>query len=525
MDIIIRNGAIIDGTGKQRFSGDIGITGDRISDVGDLSKAEAPVVIDAKDKIVAPGFVDILSHADSYLTLFSVPGAESLLRQGVTTILGGNCGASLAPLVHGNIIASVQKWGDIRDMTVNWERFSELLAEFERRGGFGVNFGSLVGHATLRRGLVGDDPRALTEAELLGERKLLEDALEEGAFGLSFAPAYAHAKEVPQEEIDALLKPVSSGKRLFSMHVRNEGPDIQLAVSEAIGYAERNFVNLEISHFKVVGRRFWEFEEAALTTIDEAAARGVAVHFDCYPYITMTIVGYLLLPVWAATGGRRYMLERLRNRDIRRKIIEEMRQEARWDYETMRVGIAHRDRTFSGKLLSDIALRQGVTNEEAALNLLLANEGRVIMFARALSAAGVRKRIHHERSFVASAGGGYDMAWAGRGELVHPRSFGAFPRVLGKLVRRERLLSLEEAVWKMSGGPAQKIGIKDRGVLERGAYADIVVFDPERIADRATPDAPYRFPIGIERVIVNGKVAVNEKGLTGVRAGNILKAR
>jgi len=521
--LLIKSGAIIDGVGKDRVLGDIFIEAGDIREISIPPGRISPTanVINAQGLVVAPGFVDILSHADAYLTLLRISSAESLLRQGITTILGGNCGASLAPLVDRGQMTSIQKWGDIREMNVNWERFGEFLDVVEQRT-LGVNFASLVGHATLRRGLLKDEVRPITEEEKDKMRYLLEQAMTEGAFGLSFAPAYSHARQASKEELVPLAKIVGQNNGLFSVHLRNEGPDILLALKEAMDIARDASVSLELSHLKIVGRRFWDLWTGVMEAIDRAGEKKLDVHFDVYPYTRNAQVLYTLLPWWAAEGGREKMLERLHDQTMREKIVAEMKKQP-YDYDTVVVAIAHRDPTFSGRSLSQIAHNEGVSKEEAVLNLLQANEGRVICFMETTSTENLRAALAHPRSFVTTAGAGYDLLWAQKGELVHPRTFGALPRFLGRFVREGNILPLEEAVAKISSGPAKKIGLKDRGTLKKGNKADIVIFDAQKIKDHADFTDPYQYSTGIQWVIVNGEVAVNPSGYTGALAGKVLR--
>lgn len=521
MDILIRNGTILDGTGGAARKGDIAIRNGKIRALGEGLRERADQTIDAEGMIVAPGFVDILNHSDAYLTILKNPASESLLSQGITTAVIGNCGASLAPITHGNLISAMQKWSEVRDVNVDWERFGELLDVIDRFRP-GVNVAGLVGHTTLRRAFIGDATRDVTEGELNGMVTLLEGALNEGAFGLSFAPSYVHARGTPAWEIDALAQAVGRGEGYLAVHLRNEGADIVEAINEAVGIAKRAGISLQISHLKPSVEGEPHFSEA-LERIEAAAREGTSnIHFDVFPWRTSFTVLYLLFPHWVQEGGFPAMRKRLHDIAIRSRAIQEMQQQnIPWDHYI--VAEAKRNKNAIGKSVTDIGRIMGVAPAEAAVNLFIEHEGRVLLLRRGGDLALLSQTLRHPRSFIASAGGGYRKEDAVNGTRIHPRSFGTMAKFLGKFVHDEKLLSLEEAVAKISGRPAAKIGLRDRGTLALGNAADIVVFDAARIRNNATIAAPFAYPSGIAWVVVNGAIAVNPDGITGARTGRALR--
>jgi len=519
-DILIRNGTIIDGTGKAGVKGSVGVKKGKIAKIGNLAWSRGRVEIDADGKIIAPGFIDIHNHSDSYWRIFLEPQLASLVYQGVTTIIGGNCGASIAPLTSGKVIESVQKWADISEVNVNWLSMAEFREELSRRK-LGLNFGTLVGHGTLRRGIIGDEMRRLTENELELFKNNLEHALEAGALGFSAGLAYSHERDAKWDELEAILEVVEQHDKIFSLHLRDEGKNIISAIEEAVDLAKHSGVSLEISHLKVMGEQNWGLQGAVISKIEEAQKAGFNVDFDVYPYIQTGSVLYVYLPAWAAEGGKKMLLRRLREKHLREKIISEMKEHAQYHYENTIVPISSL-KNMSERRISKIAEVRGISAEEVIVDLLVASEGRVVTLLECLDEKNVKKLIAHPSSLIASDGSGYDIAHKETGELVHPRCFGTFPRVLGKYVREEKLLTLEEAVKKMTSAPAKKLGLANRGILQKDFAADIVVFDPATVQDKATVENPYQYAEGVNEVIVNGKLVLKDGKITGETAGELL---
>lgn len=523
-DILIKNSTVIDGTNKKGFKADIALKKDKIKKIGRLTKAKAKIIINAKGQYIVPGFIDIHNHSDSYWTLFTIPSLESMLRQGVTTIIGGNCGSSLAPLVGGNIIASIQKWADINEVNVNWLRMEEFLDVLDKRK-IGINFGTLVGHATLRRGLLGEEFRKLKPKEMKMMERMLEDALKEGAFGLSTGLAYSHAKIASTEEIIKLAKIVKKEHGIYTSHIRGEAGELIPAIEETLSIAKKAKISTEISHLKAMGKKNWPNFSKVIGMIESASQRsGININFDAYPYTATGSVLYILLPDWVAEGGKRMLIKRLKDPATKAKVIKEMQETQPYEYDKVIVAISPTDKTFIGKRITEIARTQGVSAEEAVINMLIASEGRVITSFETLNEDNVKLALKHSLGFIASDGSGYDIDYYRRKkELVHPRCFGTFPRVLGKYVREEKLMNWEQAIYKMTSGPAKKIGLKNRGVLKKGNFADITVFNPKTVIDKATFENPFQYPEGIEYVIVNGKIAIDKGKYTGEMAGKVLR--
>lgn len=521
-DILIKNGTVIDGSGRPMYRSDVAINEDQIVALGDLSDAHAEKEIDATGKYIAPGFIDVNNHSDTYWQLLSEPMLPSMIRQGVTTLVGGNSGSSLAPLVRPDVIRSIQKWTDIEKINFNWLSMKEFLAEVERRGP-GINFATLVGHGTLRRGVMKDETRAIAPEEIEMMRSFLKGALKEGAIGFSTGLRYTHARGAGARELSTLAKTAASLGGVYATYVRDEEENLVKAVEEAILVARESGAPIHISHLKAVGEKNWHLMDEVFNLIETAALDAVDISFDVYPYTSTGSVLYTFLPEWVTQNGRKMMIEHLKDRQTYLSVLRDMRQKTR-DYSEIMISSSSLSKMLTRRKISDIAKLQGKSPEEVVLDLLLASDGRAIVSIEALSEKNVRKAIQHPFSIISSNGVGYAAEHAETGDLVHPRNFGTFPKVFAEYVRKEKALSWEEAVHKMTGKPAEKFHLAKRGMLERGYFADVVVFDPETIADKATLEDPYQYPVGISHVIVNGALAYEEGNLQK-KAGRILRSR
>lgn len=519
-DVLIKNGIIVDGTGQASFQGDVGIKDDKIAKIGDLSNEKGDSEIDAAGRMVCPGFVDINNHSDTYWRIFSNPDLESLVYQGITTIVGGNCGTSLAPLRSPDTINSIQKWTDIRKVTVDWIDLPEFFSALSRNP-LSVNFGTLIGHATLRRGFLGDSARNPTPEEMEIMEEMLKISLERGALGMSSGLVYTHARTTGEEELGRLARIIKKKSKVYTSHIRGEGGELIDSVEEAIRIAEETGVNLHVSHLKAMGESSWPLMNEALALVGKAFERGVEVSFDVYPYTNTGSVLYTLLPAWASEGGRGAMLTRLRDVSTRGRIIQEMKEGA-FDYSKIEIAISPINRTLARKKIAEIALAQNKTPEEAVVDVLLASEGQVVGSMDVLSQENVDRAVIHPLSIISSNGSGYNVSHSESGELVHPRSFGTFPRVLRDYVRERRLLSWEEAVHKMTWKPAEKFSIPKRGRIKEGFFADLLIVDRSQVRDLATKENPFQYSKGIDFVLVNGKIILADGQFLGGRFGETI---
>ncbi len=520
-DVIIKNGTIIDGTGARMFRADVGIKEEKIVSIGNLHNDATKRIIDATGCYVAPGFIDVNNHSDTYWQIFSNPHLESLIYQGITTVIGGNCGSSLAPLVNASMLQSIQKWVDIRHINLNWLTMKDFLVQIEHHA-LSVNFATLSGHGTLRRGLVKDESRPLQSGEVSSLIAMLKQSLKEGSLGCSLGLEYTHAKSASASELEALGALIRKQEGISTVHLRDEGTHLLESIEEVVQIARTTGCRMHISHLKASEEEHWHLMEKALYLIEAAQSSGIHITFDIYPYINTGTVLYTLLPDWVTEGGKRMMLQRLKDPEMRQEIIVELREKKR-DYTKIIILTSPLNQMLVRQSIAAIAKNQNTSPEEALIYVLIASGGRAIASMEAVSEENISKAIKHPFSLISSNGSGYSIDYEKTGERVHPRSFGTFPLVLSRYVREKKLLSWEEAIHKMSGKPAEIFGIKDRGILREGNYADIVVFHPENIRSLASAENPYQYAQGIGWVLVNGTVSIEEGAYTGKRAGEVLR--
>ena len=522
-DILIKNGTIVDGTGRPMYVADVAVREDRIVAIGDLAHVRAEREIDATGHYVTPGFVDVNNHSDTYWQLLADPHLESMLRQGVTTVIGGNSGSSLAPLADPSVIRAIQKWTDVERINFNWLTMDDFLGEVEKRGP-GVNFATLVGHGTIRRGAMKDETRTITPDEITLMQRFLKGALKEGAIGLSTGLKYTHARGAGARELVALARTAVAQGGIYVTYVRDEEENLVKSVEEAIMVAREAQAPIHISHLKAVGEKNWHLMDEVFNLIETAALNDISVTFDVYPYTSTGSVLYTLLPEWVTEKGRTMMIEQLRDKQTYLSVLRDMKKEA-VDYSQVIISASTLSKMLTRRRISEIAILQGKTPEEVVLDLLLASDGRAIVSMEVLSEKNVLRAIQHPFSVISSNGVGYDLAHRATGDLVHPRNFGTFPKVFADYVRGQKALSWEEAVHKMTGKPALKFNLEKRGRIADDYFADLVIFNPETIADKATMEDPYQYPVGISHVIINGRIALEGEQLSSKRVGRVLRQK
>jgi N-acyl-D-amino-acid deacylase len=509
-DILVQGGTIIDGTGKSAYQADVAVQDGKIVEIApNIPAKKAEKVIDAKDHYVTPGFIDIQNHSDSYWTLFDQPEQKSLLAQGITSIVIGNCGASLAPLASAETLKTFQKWHGLSGINVNWSSFGELLRVLEGMQK-GVNVASLIGHATLRRGLLGDQPRNAKPDEIKIMENQLMVALSEGGMGMSMGLVYAHEVDSTTEELIKLSAHLKDKKKYLSVHLRSEGGAVLDAIDEVIDIASRCEIPVKISHLKVRDKKNWHNFDRVINKLENAYHQGIDVTFDVYPYNSSWSVLYTYLPRWSYEGGRNEILRRLSNKMDRRKILDHLKEQ-QFNYQNITIATAETNTGFVGKSIQAVATNQGVSNEEALMNVIAATQAQVIGFDHNLSDENVELFLSSPLSIISTDGAGYN---GGSEHLVHPRCYGTMPAFL-KMVREKKLMRWEQAIRKITSEPARLLGSENRGVLETQKAADIVIFDPLAITDMATYDHPFRYPMGIQSVLVNGKLAWEKNELQG----------
>lgn len=524
-DYVIKNGEIFDEEIRDFKTGDLGISGEKIKKIGVIDEHDGLNIIDAKGKVVAPGFIDLTSHSDTFWTIFSAPHQQSLLTQGVTTILGGNCGTSLAPLASPKNIQAIQKWTDVSGVNFNWQTVSEFLNEIEQYK-LGVNFGTLVGHGTLRRNVIGDETRGAQKRELEEIKTMLSKSLDQGAFGISFNLAAAHEAGASPEEIIELCKIVSEKKGLVKHHLEDEGRNILPALVRLVNYARESKAKTQISHFKAVGRKAWEKFKDAVSLIENAREEGISLTADIFPYNRTGSSLYLLLPNWVRKNSKDFILNYLKNSEERKAVLEYLRG-LTLHYEKIIVGATLRDKSVLGKTISEISEKSEVPPEEVILNLIETNDLSVSIFNEAIKRENTEEMLAKPYVSYATDGAGYDILRKNKNNIryAHPRSFGTYPKVLKDFVREKKLLSLGEAIYKMSSLPAEILGLSDRGFLKEKMFADIVVFNAENVTDKSDFKNPFQLSEGMEWVFVSGEPAIENGEFKFSRNGRVLRRK
>jgi N-acyl-D-amino-acid deacylase len=497
VDLLITNGRIVDGTGNNWFEGDVAVSGGRIVAIGSLKNFSASRSIDAGRRIVAPGFID--THAHIEFGVFDKPTADNYVQDGVTTVITGNCGGSAD---------SIKEFFTKLDST----RTS-------------INVATLVGHNTVRRLTMGLANRPASPAEQQSMEALVEQGMKDGAVGLSTGLIYLPGMYSNTEEVVGLAKAAHRLNGIYASHIRNEGNKVADAINEAINIGKQAHIPVQISHFKVSGNANWGRSKETLAIVEQARRDGYDVTIDQYPYTASSTNLGVLLPDWALEGGTAATNKRINDAVERKKIIGEIldsaRRSKRPDFSYAVVAYHAANPALGGKSISQINLLRGrpATMEqevETILELMLA--GGAQMVYHGMNEDDVRLIMKYPFAMIGADGG----VQSGRG-VPHPRSYGTNARVLGKYVREEQLVTLEDAIRRMTSLAAQKFQLKDRGMLREGYAADIVIFDEKTVADRATFENPHQFSVGFEAVIVNGQVVVDEGRHTGARPGNTLK--
>ncbi len=521
-DLILRQGLVCDGKGNEIIQSDVGVSGGRITAIGDLSSKKARQTISAKNRIISPGFIDIHSHSDVRLLVDG--NAQSKIRQGVTTEIVGQDGGSVAPL-NAEMRAS-QRESLLKSYGIDgdWENFSQYFKQI-RAQGVSVNLATMVGAGTLRKYVIGYENRPATPEELQEMQKLLQLSLEQGARHISTGLEYTPGSFASQDELTQLCR-ILPNDQVYASHMRNEDDALEEAVEEAIQIAKNGGVRLNISHLKAQGQRNWHRLDSVLERMEKARQAGMQVTCDRYPYVAYSTGLSNLFPLWARENGGDAFVERLNNPEfdsqIRQYVDSKITSLGSWNSVLISSLSGAENKAFEGKRLGEVAaeLNQGPYN--FLKKLVISQNGGGGMVGFGMSEENTSRLLAHPFTIVASDG----SARAVEGPLAkgspHPRNFGTFPRVLGRYVREQKIMSLEEAVRKMTSLPAQVMGIKNRGVIEVGAWADLVVFDPDTVIDKATFNEPKQYPEGIDSVIVNGVPVFHDGQHSGNKPGKIL---
>jgi N-acyl-D-amino-acid deacylase len=525
-DILICGGTVINGSGRAGETADVAISGGHIAAIGPALSGSAARVIDAEGLAVTPGFIDIKTHSD--FTLPINPKAESKVRQGVTTEIIGHCGFSVAPCLPGK----VQMLADYLSGGAPWLPFCETSFPdyLDSFPGVAVNAGMLIGHNTLRLMTMGLEDRAPTAAELDRMIALLDEGLRAGALGLStglFTPPGSFAEP---SEIMSLCEVVARHKAGYFTHIRDESNRVLEAVEEAIAVARAYPIHVEIVHLKCSGTDNWGKAAQILARIEAARAAGCDIDCDAYPYAAGANPLKNLLPPWVQIGGNEAMLARLALPETRARIEAEIADHGlnNWgripSWEAVQVSISPNFPQTAGKTVAALAAERGVNPIDQVCDHLIADNGATRVLITSISEDDIRTIVRSPKALVGSDGNCVaDYGIVGQG-MPHPRFYGTFPRIIGHYVGEERLLPLEQAIHKMTGGSARALKLKDRGLLQEGWRADVAIFDPAEFKDQATYAEPHRYPTGARTtVIVNGSVVVDNATHTGATPGMVLR--
>ncbi|MFX1532978.1 MAG: amidohydrolase family protein [Promethearchaeota archaeon] len=536
-DIIIKNGKIIDGTGNPWYRGEIGIKDGKIVKIRHQMDEDARKEIDASNLIVAPGFIDPHSHSD-----FALPfenRLESTIRQGITTAVIGNCGDSLAP-INIEKIEVFKKLAEIfappgETLDITWQSFKEYLLSLEEKRS-STNIVPLVGFGTIRiAGGPGFEDREPTVEEFDQMKEYVEEAMQSGAFGMSTGLIYAPQVYAKTEEIIELAKTVAKYGGLYFSHIRGEGVTVIHAVKELIEIVEKSgCIGGQVAHHKVSGPSFWGTSKKTLQLMEEANAHGINISCDQYPYNRGMTSLITVLPPWVHIGGLEKILERLKNSDNRERIKKDIMEGIEgWenlikDLGPERIYIVsvktERWKDIEGKNLVEITKLKGKPDEFTTLfDLLIEEKGEVAITTEGQGEEDIRRIMTSRYTMIGTDGWGVSPTGILSYGKPHPRFYGTCPRILGRYVREEGLMTLEEAIRKMTSFPAQRLSLFDRGLIREGMWADIVIFDPNVVIDKATYDQPHQFPEGIPHVIVNGIIVVENNKQNNELPGKVLR--
>jgi len=524
LDFVIRGGQVADGSGQPLRRADVGIKDGKISQVGDLSGAAAERSVDAAGLVVAPGFIDVHTHSD--ITILVDPKAESAVRQGVTTQAFPNCGSGLAPAV-GQARKDIEERARAFGVTVDWS----TVGEYYRRVAAArpsINVIPMVAQGSVRMAVMGRSKATPSPAELDQMKEYVDEAMQSGARGMCSGLRYVPSGYASVDELVELAKVVQKYGGLYATHMRSEGDngDWFAAIDEALAIGRGSGVPVQISHMKALGKEVWGKSDKALAMVEEARAKGVDVTVDQYPYAATSSTLFVLFPQWSQEGGTTAFLERVADPAQRERIKAAFAKTLATRGGGSRVvPIAFApDQVLQGKTLAQIAEQMGQPEFETVVELLRVSTGRARAIYHSLDDPDIERIFRQPFVMVASDG----AAVAPDGKLAaanpHPRNYGCFPKVLEEFVRKRKLVTLEEAVRKMTSMPAARFGLEDRGTLQAGWRADVAVFDPERVADRATFERPAVYPAGIEYVFVNGRMVIEKGDHTGQQPGEVLLA-
>lgn len=526
-DLVVRNARIVDGTGSPWYWGDVGVKNGKIAFVGKLpEEACAGEAIDAKGRVLSPGFIDIHTHSD--FLLLRDAATVSKIKQGVTTQMIGQCGISPAPIKPEKVNLLDRYSGFVKagaEPKYDWEFFGEYLEALDELE-LGVNVGAFVGHGTIRLNVMEFENRRPNREELAEMRQLANDAMEEGAFGMTSGLIYPPGVYSEPEELVEIAKGLTEYDGLYLSHMRNESHAVVESVLETINVAEKAGIPGQVVHHKACGKKNFGLVKDTLKVLEKARERGVDMTVDQYPYTVSSTTLRAILPPWVHEGGIDKVIEKLGDPTARARIIEEINNTDDWENfmqhcdgpQGIMVVYTPRTPEYEGKNLVEIGEIMGKDPLEAAFDIIIANRGSDNACYFMLDEDDVKYVMKHPLTMIGS-----DSIPAAPGAKCHPRTNGTFPRVLGRYVREEGTLRLEEAVWKMTGFPAARLKMQGKGLIKSGMDADMVIFDPDTVMDGADFKDPFKDPVGINYVVINGQVVLNNGEYTGKTAGRVIR--
>lgn len=526
-DLVIKNGRIFDGLGRGAVTADIGIYGEKIEKVGKIPTVKGQSVIDAKNLAVCPGFIDAHDHTD--VELLVNPKAESSIRQGITTLVSGNCGSSPFPIADEIYDEYRDSMKESYDINVTWRDIKGFFTGLEKKG-MALNYSTFVGQGTIRGFAVGFNDRPPKTEEMERMRILVAENIKNGALGLSSGLEYAPGSYAQQNEIVELCRAAAQNGGMYATHMRDESDQLIEAMDETIDVSRKTGIRLQISHFKIAYPRNWDKIEAALARLEEASQEGIPIFCDRYPYIAgATGLSSMNFPLWAKQGTTDEFLARLKDPTLESKfrafLLEREKKLGSWDKVVISSVFTEKNRVFEGKTVLEAAQETGKDVFEFLRDLLIEEKDRAGQVIFMMNEENLKRILAHPLVGVGCDG----SALAPYGPLnkgkPHPRSYGTFPRVLGKYIREEKILPMEEMLKKITSVPARNFGFSHRGVLQNGYFADIVIFDEDRVIDKATFKNPHQYPEGIHYVIVNGQVVIDQGENSARLPGKILRRK
>jgi len=524
-DLVLRRAMVFDGTGSPGREADVSILGDRIQTVGRVSD-RGKVEIDLAGHALSPGFIDIHTHAD--LPILANPRVENRVLQGITMEVGGQCGGSPGPWTEEEAQGTRESYRNLYGADVDFRDLGGFFRALERTPP-AVNAASMVGQGTVRGAVVGNEDRPATEEELARMKGLVAEAMDQGAVGLSSGLEYTPSGFATREELVELATVLKGTGYPYASHMRNEDDGVLAAVEEALHVGRLAGVPVQISHLKAQGERNWWKASVILDLLEDVRKDGIDVHFDRYPYVAYATGLSNLFPNWAKSGGNRAFVARLNDPEQRPAFEvyarDKVAQLGSWNSVQISSIRSEKNAWLSGRRFGDAAQEVGEEPFAMALRLLSEEGGSVGMIGFGMSEENTARILSHPLGMVCSDGSVYAPAGPLSEGSPHPRSYGTFPRVLGYYVREQKVMPMETAIHKMTGLPAQKIQVEDRGVIRPGAFADLVAFNPDTVRDTATFADPHQYPEGINLVVVNGQITVREGKMTGTLAGRPIRGR